>query len=368
MVAAPFSPLGSLSVYESFDETPHIGTRFPNKAVQLSQILRAPNSDELVKDLATLVSYRGVVFFSDQDLTIDEQKALGQRLGQLAGKPPTSTLHVHPISEDTPELTKDVSVISSEGGIARSGYSSTVRASNGWHTDITFEPVPSDYAILKLHTVPSGALSTRDPVFETNRSEVGGDTLVRILCDSPSRQSAIERTITTSTSGQGHGYEAYDKLSPAYQKFLEGLTALHDGAGFKRYAERVGRPINEPRGSPENIGTELKAVHPVIRTHPVTGWKTLFVNKSFTKRIVELHEEESDTTLEYLRRHVSENHDMQVRFKWKKNDIAIWDNRCTFHTATNDFAGVRTGNRVVSIGEKPFFDPASKSRRATLDL
>ncbi|CAK5263300.1 unnamed protein product [Mycena citricolor] len=344
MVAAPFSPLGSLSVYESFDETPHIGTRFPNKAVQLSQILRAPNSDELVKDLATLVSYRGVVFFSDQDLTIDEQKALGQRLGQLAGKPPTSTLHVHPISEDTPELTKDVSVISSEGGIARSGYSSTVRASNGWHTDITFEPVPSDYAILKLHTVPSGALSARDPVFETNRSEVGGDTL------------------------WASGYEAYDKLSPAYQKFLEGLTALHDGAGFRRYAERVGRPINEPRGSPENIGTELKAVHPVIRTHPVTGWKSLFVNKSFTKRIVELHEEESDTTLEYLRRHVSENHDMQVRFKWKKNDIAIWDNRCTFHTATNDFEGVRTGNRVVSIGEKPFFDPASKSRRATLDL
>lgn len=115
MVAAPFSPLGSLSVFDSYDETPHIGTRFPNNSVQLSRILAAPNSDELLKDLATLVSHRGVVFFTDQDIDIEKQKELGSRLGELAGKPATSKLHVHPISEQTPELTADVSVISSEG-------------------------------------------------------------------------------------------------------------------------------------------------------------------------------------------------------------------------------------------------------------
>ncbi|KAJ7027517.1 taurine catabolism dioxygenase [Mycena alexandri] len=328
MVAAPFSPLGSLSVYDSYDETPHVGTRFPNKTTQLSRILEAPNSDELVKDLATLVSHRGVVFFSEQDLDIEKQKELGTRLGELAGKPATSKLHVHPISEQTPELTADVSVISSEGGIARNGYSKSARASAGWHTDITFEPVPSDYAILKLHTIPA----------------VGGDTL------------------------WASGYEAYDKLSPAYQKFLEGLTALHDGSGFRKYAKELGTPINDPRGSPENTGSNLQAVHPVIRTHPVTGFKSLFVNRGFTIRIVELHDDESAEVLNYLFRHVAENHDMHVRFRWNKNDIAIWDNRCTFHTATNDYQGLRLGNRVVSIGEKPFFDPSSKSRRAVLGL
>ncbi|KAJ6516852.1 hypothetical protein C8R47DRAFT_1088518 [Mycena vitilis] len=328
MVAAPFSALGSLSVHDSRDETPHIGTRFPNKSVQLSRILAAPNSDELLKDLATLVSHRGVVFFTDQDIDIEKQKELGSRLGELAGKPATSKLHIHPISEQTPELTADVSVISSEGGISRVGYAETTRASNGWHTDITFERVPSDYAILKLHTLPA----------------VGGDTL------------------------WASGYEAYDKLSPAYQKFLEGLTAVHDGSGFIKYAKKLGVPINDPRGSPENTGGELQAVHPVIRTHPVTGFKSLFVNKGFTTRIVELNEEESDDVLAYLFRHISENHDMQVRFRWGKNDIAIWDNRCTFHTATNDYQGFRQGNRVVSLGEKPYFDPTSKSRRAALGL
>ncbi|KAJ6632441.1 hypothetical protein B0H10DRAFT_1977340 [Mycena sp. CBHHK59/15] len=328
MVAAPFSPLGSLSVYDSYDETPHIGTRFPNKSVQLSKILSAPNSDELLKDLATLVSHRGVVFFVDQDIDIHKQKELGTRLGELSGKPATSKLHVHPISEETPELTADVSVISSAGGIARTGYDRSARASNGWHTDITFEPIPSDYAILKMHTLPP----------------VGGDTL------------------------WASGYEAYDKLSPAYQKFLEGLTALHDGSEFVKYANEQGVPINDPRGAPENTGRELQAIHPVIRTHPVTGYKSLFVNKSFTTRIIDLSVDESDDVLAYLNRHVSENHDMHVRFRWKKNDVAIWDNRCTFHTATNDYRGLRQGNRVVSLGEKPYFDPNSKSRRKVLNL
>jgi alpha-ketoglutarate-dependent taurine dioxygenase len=66
----------------------------------------------------------------------------------------------------------------------------------------------------------------------------------------------------------------------------------------------------------------------------VTGWKALFVNRSFTTRIVELSPDESTTVLDYLFRHISENHDLQVRYRWSKNDVAIWDNRCTFHTAT----------------------------------
>ncbi|TFK51217.1 taurine catabolism dioxygenase [Heliocybe sulcata] len=319
---------GSLSAYDPVEETPHIGTRFPDKSVQLSKFLTAENSDELLRDLAKLVSHRGVVFFTDQDLTMEEQKELGQRLGELAGKPETSTLHVHPISEDSPEIGKDVSVIDSMGGIAKAGFVAGTRASAGWHADITFEPVPSDYAILKMHTLP----------------KVGGDTL------------------------WASGYEAYDKLSPVYRQFLEGLTAVHDGSFFLDHARAKGIPIQDPRGAPENTGSNLTAIHPVIRTHPVTGFKTLFVNRSFTKRIVELSPDESDHVLDYLFRHVSENHDLQVRYRWKRNDIAIWDNRATFHTATHDYRDHRRGNRIVSLGERPFFDPNSKSRREALGI
>ncbi|KAG6833332.1 hypothetical protein H0H87_008508 [Tephrocybe sp. NHM501043] len=346
MVNAPPSVLGSLANFESFDNTPIIGTTFPNKSVQLSQLLAAPNSDVLIKDLATLISHRGVVFFSEQDLTVQQQKELGTRLGELSGKPASSKLHIHPISEATPELSADISVISSEGGIANPEVTLThTRSSRGWHSDITFENVPSDYAILKMHTLP----------------DVGGDTL------------------------WASGYEAYDRLSPAFAKFLEGLTAVHHADSFIEYAKRNNLKMNDNRGSPENTGTHLTAIHPVIRTHPVTGFKTLFVNREcvfppqiysialkslrFTKRIVELSPEESDDVLRYLQQHISENHDLQVRYRWKTNDIAIWDNRATFHTATHDYGDqLRKGNRVVSIGERPYFDPNSKSRRAAFGI
>lgn len=112
---APVDILGSLAQFEPRDETLHVGTRFADPAIQLSQWLKAPNSDELIKDLATLVSHRGVVFFTNQDIEIEEQKVLGQRLGELSGKPATSKLHKHPISETTSELGAEISVISSMG-------------------------------------------------------------------------------------------------------------------------------------------------------------------------------------------------------------------------------------------------------------
>ncbi|KJA15909.1 hypothetical protein HYPSUDRAFT_207494 [Hypholoma sublateritium FD-334 SS-4] len=318
--------LGSLSNFENYDATRHIGTVFSNKSVQLSELLSAPNSDQLIKDLAVLVSHRGVVFFKDQNIAIEQQKELATRLGELTGKPATSKLHRHPLTPDDAVLGENVTVISSA---LRLGEYDQGRASNGWHTDITFEPIPSDYAILKLHTLPP----------------VGGDTL------------------------WASGYEAYDKLSKPYQKFLEGLTAEHEAEQFNRIIKLRGLTFPEaPRGAPENIGTVLKATHPVIRTNPVTGFKALYVNKTFTTRIVELEKEESDDVLNFLALHVSGSHDIQVRYRWEKNDVAIWDNRSTFHTATYDYEALRTGDRVVSLGEKPYFDANSKSRREALGL
>jgi alpha-ketoglutarate-dependent taurine dioxygenase len=101
-------------------------------------------------------------------------------------------------------------------------------------------------------------------------------------------------------------YEAYDRLSPAYQSFLEGLTATHIGQGFIDLAAKNGRAVmRENRGSPENIGQILKSVHPVIRTNPVTGWKGLFVNRGFTKYINGLTKSESDNLLDFLFDHIS---------------------------------------------------------------
>ncbi|KAG8717840.1 hypothetical protein FRC08_006524 [Ceratobasidium sp. 394] len=328
----PIRSTGSLEKLTKVDLTPTIGTEF-GRDVQLSQLLKAENSDTLIRDLAVLISERGVAFFRNQDLTIEEQKQLGTRLGELSGKPASSKLHVHPLTETTAELGDQISVISSERRAEYTRPDFSRLASRGWHADITFEPIPSDYAILKLHTVP-----------ELNGHVTGGDTL------------------------WASGYEVYDRLSPSFAKYLETLTAAHEAHFFRDAAKAYGYSVrDEIRGSPGNFGDALEAVHPVIRTNPVTGWKSVFVNPEFTKRIIGVTRDESDALLSYLFGLIQQNHDLQVRFKWNKNDIAIWDNRSVFHTATYDYEKVlRVGDRVVSLGERPYFDPNSRSRREFL--
>ncbi|KAF7339208.1 Taurine catabolism dioxygenase [Mycena venus] len=326
----------ALIQYPSFDLTPVIGRQFTT--AQLSDWLKASNSDELLRELAIVISERNVVFFKKQTLTIEEQKLLANKLGELSGRPEGSGLHIHPLTADDSELGNLVSVISSltpEAKARRFGHGSQF-ASREWHSEfqrllnsITFEPVPSDFAILKIHTLP----------------EVGGDTI------------------------WASAYEAYDRLSPAFAKHLEGLTALHDASVFQTMEAVVNNTIQKgPRGHALNVGTDLRAVHPVIRTNPVTGWKGLFVNRTFTKRIIELSYDESAVILDYLFRLIMENHDLQVRYRWEKDDIAIWANSSTFHNVTRDYMGERYGNRVVSLGEKPFYDPSSVSRRTALGL
>jgi alpha-ketoglutarate-dependent taurine dioxygenase len=100
------------------------------------------------------------------------------------------------------------------------------------------------------------------------------------------------------------GYELYDRLTPTYRKFLEGLTAEHRGDFFVAAAKAKGEPLRGHRGSPLNDNQDLKASHPVIRVNPVTGWKSLFVNGVFTKKINELNDEESENLLKFLSEHV----------------------------------------------------------------
>ncbi|KAH0847239.1 hypothetical protein AYO21_10857 [Fonsecaea monophora] len=335
----PLKYSGSLDQYKSFDVTKVIGREFPD--LQLSQIL---NDDTKIRDLAILVSQRGVVFFRNQDLNIDDQKVLGQKLGELTGKPETSKLHRHALSnskrgiavDENGKLDDEVSVISSEQNRKfykdRFTAKSKVLASEGWHADITFERIPSDYAILKIIKKPEDA---------------GGDTL------------------------WASGYEAYDRLSPEFQKLAEGLTATHHQPNFVKVAKEFGEDlIEQDRGAPENTGLDFTASHPVVRTNPVTGWKSLFgaghqIEHGWIDKVTP---RESEILKAYFLQLITDNHDLQVRFRWNENDLAIWDNRSVFHTATNDYEGKRQGNRVVSLGERPYFDPNSVSRRQALGI
>jgi len=253
----------------------------------------------------------------------------------LTGKPADSTMHIHPISNKSFQCNKDdeISVISNDLATKifcdrkTEQHKKKQSLKKGWHSDITFEPAPSDYAILKLTDIPT----------------LGGDTL------------------------WASGYEVYDRFSPAYQKFLDGLTATYAQPLFTQAAkDQKFKLYTEPRGSPHNIGDELSTEHPVIRTNPVTGWKTVFAVGHHVQHINGLTENESSHLLNEFLRMITENHDLQVRFKWNnKNDLAIWDNRSTYHAATYDYDsnGLRTGQRCVGIGERPYFDPASKSKR-----
>ncbi|KXS94823.1 hypothetical protein AC578_3659, partial [Pseudocercospora eumusae] len=294
--------------YPHFDLTSCIGREYKN--VQLADIV---DSNELLLDLAHTISERGVVFFRDQSLTLYQQKVLIQRLGELTGKPESSRLHIHPMMNsemaENKELKEgrddnEVSVISVQHGFKR-------------------------YNESKFHIRTSDLCST-------NIDVGAGDTL------------------------WASGYEMYQRLSPPVQKFFESLTVTFAQPLYQTTAKTNGfRLFQGPRGSPENTTSTYEAVHPMIRTNPVTGRNSIYGFGQHVSHVNGVTEAESDWILEKVRKTLVENHDLQVRFRWSANAVAIWDNRSVFHTATYDHVGPRVGVRVCGIGERPFFSPGN---------
>ncbi|MFP3986074.1 TauD/TfdA family dioxygenase [Streptomyces sp. E11-3] len=178
---------------------------------------------------------------------------------------------------------------------------------NVWHADVTFRERPALGAVLQLHEVPP----------------FGGDTMWADMA------------------------AAYDNLPQEVKDRIDGATAVHDFIpGFARFypPERL-LPLQSAFPPVE---------HPVVRTHPETGRRLLFVNTSFTTRITGMEREESDRLLRYLTQqaHVPE---YQVRFRWQSGDVAFWDNRATQHYAVNDYAPHRrVAERVAIAGDRPF--------------
>ena len=175
-------------------------------------------------------------------------------------------------------------------------------AGENWHSDLTCDPEPPLGSILYMPVVP----------------ESGGDTVFASM------------------------YAAYDTLSDRMKVYLEGLQAVHDANPvYQKLFPDLDRKYN-------------RSVHPVVRTHPVTGKKLIFVNPSYTTHIEGMPEDESAAILNFLYVHCM-NPNYQVRFRWRPNSVAFWDNRCTWHQAIWDyFPDTRSGFRVTVAGDKPF--------------
>lgn len=137
----------------------------------------------------------------------------------------------------------------------------------------------------------------------------------------PADYSSLRLTECPKTGGDtlwASGYELYDRISPPMQDFLSTLTCTFGRPDFIAAAERGGFQLYEkPRGAAENVGGELRSIHPIVRTNPVTGWRSLYPVGQHVQFVNGLTEEESDMMLAWFKRLLKENHDLQVRFKWK---------------------------------------------------
>lgn len=256
-----------------------------------------------------------MAFFQDQDLTAEDLAELALQLGEAAGKPADSTLHIHPTASDQlGENGLPIGKISSEADATGRQISfkdeRSTFASAGWHTgkllesaaashaavsdqrclsvDISFEARPANYSLLRMVSSQSLRLDTGDLRIcwlQHTLPPTGGDTLF------------------------SSSYAHYDMLSPHMKTFLSGLTATHHAEMFKTQADRHGFKLRTaPRGSPYNVGDAFRTSHPVIRTNPTTGLQGLYVNQSFTSRINELSWDESDALLQYLFRLQAQAH------------------------------------------------------------
>ncbi|SDB21722.1 taurine dioxygenase [Pseudomonas sp. NFACC13-1] len=237
-----------------------------------------------------------VLFFRDQPIEPPQQARFAAYFGDL---------HIHPIYPNVPEqpevLVLDTAV-------------TDVRDNAVWHTDVTFLPTPALGAVLSAKLLPA----------------VGGDTL------------------------WASGIAAYEALSTPLKRLLEGLTATHD---FTRSfpLERFGNTAEDLARWEEARRKNPPLSHPVIRTHPVSGRRSLFVNEGFTTRINELSENESEAILKLLFAHATRP-EFTLRWRWQVNDVAFWDNRVTQHFAVDDYRPARrVMHRATVLGDVPFF-------------
>lgn len=266
-----------------------------------------PLAPETVRQLKDALHRYKVIFFRDQRLDHAAQIAFGRQFGQLT--------YAHPHDEAPPDGYAEIFTVDTRRYEDRYGtdFRKLRRRQysyfTGWHTDVTAAVNPPAVSILRAEVVP----------------EIGGDTQWTNL------------------------QAAYEGLSPALQSFVEGLRAEHRyGGKDSGYAgnDKLVKRIED------NL---LVAIHPVVRVHPITGAKGLFVNPGFTSHIVDVSGRESKAILDLLYSEITRP-EYTVRFRWEPGSVAVWDNRATSHLAPTDIEHLdlqRTLHRVTVIGEVP---------------
>ncbi|KAK9415546.1 putative TfdA family taurine catabolism dioxygenase TauD [Seiridium unicorne] len=274
--------------------TPSIGTEI--KGVQLSKLSNAGKDQ-----LARFVAERKVVAFRGQDfadLPISEALNYGEYFGRH---------HIHPAS-GSPEGHPEIHLVHRGAGDDGAEKFFQARTSSvAWHSDVSYEQQPPGTTFLYILDKP----------------ETGGDTLF------------------------ANCVEAYERLSPLFQERLHGLKATHSGveqanASLARGGIKRREPvINE---------------HPIVRTHPATGEKALYVNPQFTRDIVGMKKEESDAILKFLYDHIAYGADFHARVKWEEGTVVVWDNRVTQHSALVDWKNKQRRHlaRITPQAERPF--------------
>ncbi len=249
---------------------------------------------------SALLGYR-VVFFRDQHITPTQQVAFARNFGTLTAAHPL----VGGLDDQHPEV---LQLDSADYPLGVGSRGKGTSYNNRWHTDVTFSATPPAFAILAGKVIPHR----------------GGDTLWADLVD------------------------AYATLSAPIQQLIDDLVAAHDAsATFNRF--RAEDPTGEQRAKLANLAPVR---HPVVRVHPETGERGLFVNDTFTAGIEGLEPAESDAILQLLYAHTVAP-ERTVRWHWRAGDVAFWDNRSTAHYAAADYTERRVMHRITIAGERP---------------
>jgi taurine dioxygenase len=264
--------------------TPRIGAEIDG--IDLSQ----PLGNQTFKEVHDALMEHQVIFFRDQDMTVEQHKAFSCLFGEL---------HIHPVFGEGDAGHPELLIFHADENTKNPA------GTFGWHSDVSADVEPPMGSILRLTEVPS----------------TGGDTLFASM------------------------YAAYEDLSEIMQRFLSDLTAVHGSDHVYEGREEQGRQFRD--------AANPAAEHPIVRTHPVTGRKALFVNERFTTHIKGLEPSESKAILDmlfaYIRKPI-----YHCRFKWRRNSIAFWDNRCAQHFAMFDYhPEVRHGYRFTVKGDRP---------------
>lgn len=247
------------------------------------------SSEEFEEVRRAFLDHQVLFFLNQQEIPPARHIELGRLFGDLHAHPAAPTMEGFPEIFEI-HVTKNSKVANGEF----------------WHSDVSCDEKPPLGTMLQLHSLPT----------------VGGDTMFSDMVG------------------------AYESLSAPMRKMFDGLTAMHQSRHVYegRYSDR---------GQDDSMIECPTAVHPVVRTHPETGRRALYVNRTFTTKINELSDIESDRILQFLFDHC-ESVDFQIRFRWSPFDMAFWDNRCCMHRAIWDYwPEERKGRRVTIQGDKP---------------